>query len=74
MSILNSIIKTFVGDKTKKDLKKITPLVSKINDYQKNFESFSNNQLREKLYNSNPYCHKKIRSFQKTLKVLKIKF
>ena len=48
MSILNSIIKTFVGDKTKKDLKKITPLVSKINDYQKNFESFSNNQLREK--------------------------
>ena len=48
MSILNSIIKTIVGDKTKKDLKKITPLVSKINDYQKNFESFSNNQLREK--------------------------
>ena len=48
MSILNSIIKTFVGDKTKKDLKKITPLVSKINDYQKNFESFSNDQLRKK--------------------------
>ena len=36
MSILNSILKTFVGDKTKKDLSKITPLISKINDYQKN--------------------------------------
>ena len=35
MSILNSILKTFIGDKTKKDLSKITPLVSRINDYQK---------------------------------------
>ena len=26
MSILNSILKTFVGDKAKQDLKKITPL------------------------------------------------
>ena len=31
MSILNSILKTFVGDKTKKDLNKITPLIYKIN-------------------------------------------
>ena len=48
MSILNSIIKTFVGDKTKKDLSKITPLVSKINDHQKKFESLTHNQLRKK--------------------------
>jgi len=26
MSILNNILKTFVGDKTKKDLNNITPL------------------------------------------------
>ena len=48
MSILNSILKTFVGDKTKKDLSKITPLVSKINEYQKKFESLSYDQLRKK--------------------------
>ena len=38
MGLLNSIIKTFVGDKTKKDLKQISPLVDKINKYQKDFE------------------------------------
>ena len=48
MSILNSILKTFVGDKTKKDLNKITPLVAKINDFQKSFETLSHDELREK--------------------------
>jgi len=48
MSILNSILKTFVGDKTKKDLNSIKPLVAKINEHQKEYESLSNDQLREK--------------------------
>ncbi|MDA8993284.1 preprotein translocase subunit SecA [Flavobacteriaceae bacterium] len=48
MSILNSIIKTFVGDKTKKDLKDINPLVGQINQHQKSFESLSHDALREK--------------------------
>ena len=48
MSILNKILKTFIGDKTKKDLSKITPLIKEINDYQKSFESLSNDELREK--------------------------
>ena len=48
MGLLNSIIKTFVGDKTKKDLKKISPLVDKINQYQKNFESLNHDKLRKK--------------------------
>ena len=34
MSILNSILKTFVGDKAKQDLKKTTPLVQQINSAQ----------------------------------------
>ena len=48
MSILNSILKTFVGDKTKKDLSKITPLIAEINTFQKSFESLSHDDLREK--------------------------
>ena len=48
MSILNSILKTFVGDKTKKDLSKITPLIAEINSFQKSFESLSHDELREK--------------------------
>jgi preprotein translocase subunit SecA len=70
MSILNSIIKTFVGDKTKKDLKKITPLVSKINDYQKNFESFSNDQLREKTIQFKSLLSKENQSFSKNIESL----
>lgn len=48
MSFLNSIIKTFVGDKTKKDLALIHPIVSKINEHFNSFESISNDELREK--------------------------
>ena len=48
MSFLNSIIKTFVGDKTKKDLALIHPTVSKINEHFNSFESISNDELREK--------------------------
>ncbi|NDE29103.1 MAG: preprotein translocase subunit SecA, partial [Flavobacteriia bacterium] len=48
MSILNSILKIFVGDKTKKDLSTIIPLVSKINSHQQHFETISNDALREK--------------------------
>ena len=48
MGLLNSIIKTFVGDKTKKDLKQISPLVDKIKQYQKDFESLNHDKLRKK--------------------------
>ena len=48
MSFLNSILKTFVGDKTKKDLSKITPLIAEINEHQTSFENLSNDALRQK--------------------------
>jgi preprotein translocase subunit SecA len=48
MNFLNSILKTFVGDKTKKDLSKITPLIAEINQYQNSFEKLSHDALREK--------------------------
>ena len=48
MSILNSILKVFLGDKSGKDLKKITPLVDKINDHFIGLEKISNDALRDK--------------------------
>ena len=48
MSFLNSILKTFVGDKTKKDLSKITPLIAEINQHQNSFEKLSHDALRQK--------------------------
>jgi len=48
MSILKNILKTFIGDKTKKDLSTITPLVKEINTHQEKFESLSHDALRQK--------------------------
>ena len=48
MSILNTILKTFVGDKSKKDIRAIQYLVNQINEYQLGFEAISNDELREK--------------------------
>ena len=48
MSLLNSVLKIFVGDKTKKDLAKILPLVSQINSHCNSYKDISNNELRDK--------------------------
>ena len=48
MSFVNNLLKVFVGDKTKKDLKSILPLVDKIKSHEKNFEQLSHDELRAK--------------------------
>ena len=44
MSFLNK----FLGDANQQKLKKIEPIVDKINQFESQFESFSNEQLKEK--------------------------
>lgn len=48
MSILNSILKIFVGDKKKKDLKLLQPVVNEVDKFEEELRKLSNNQLREK--------------------------
>ena len=48
MSILNTILKTFVGDKSKKDIRAIQHIVDQINKHQLEFEGLSNDELRDK--------------------------
>ena len=48
MSILNNILKTFIGDKTKKDLKNINPLVTEIKSFENQLQVLSNDELRAK--------------------------
>ena len=48
MSIINSLIKIFVGDKAKSDLKSIQPIVAKIKAYAQQLEAISNDELRAK--------------------------
>ena len=46
MGILNSVLKTFVGDKNKKDLSRIQPLVKQINAKQLEMETWTADALR----------------------------
>ncbi|MGB5274868.1 MAG: preprotein translocase subunit SecA [Flavobacteriaceae bacterium] len=48
MSILNKVIKAFVGDKSKKDVKQLQPLVDKIKSFERLLEELDNDALREK--------------------------
>ena len=48
MSIVNTIIKTFVGDKAKKDVKALQPLVSQIRSHETALEALTNDELRQK--------------------------
>ena len=48
MSFVNNLLKIFVGDKSKKDLKTILPLVEKIKSFQDDFIVLSNDELRGK--------------------------
>ncbi len=48
MGFLDSVLKVFVGDKSKKDVGAIMPIVDKIKAYEKEYEALSLDELREK--------------------------
>jgi len=48
MSIINSVLKVFVGDKKKKDLKILQPIVDKVNAFNTQISDLSLDQLRDK--------------------------
>ncbi|XCF07719.1 preprotein translocase subunit SecA [Tamlana crocina] len=48
MNFLNSVLKMFVGDKSKQDVKSITPIVDKIKSFEAALEALSHDQLRAK--------------------------
>jgi preprotein translocase subunit SecA len=48
MSILNSVIKLFVGDKQQKDLKILQPIVDKVKSFESALQSLSHDELRNK--------------------------
>ncbi|NQX81796.1 MAG: preprotein translocase subunit SecA [Flavobacteriaceae bacterium] len=51
MNILNPILKLFVGDKQKKDLKLLRPIVDKVLSFGKELELISDDELRERTLN-----------------------
>jgi preprotein translocase subunit SecA len=48
MSILNTVLKVFVGDKSKKDVKALQPLVDQIKSFEASLQGLSHDELRAK--------------------------
>ncbi len=48
MSFLNSVLKVFVGDKSKQDVKALMPIVEKVKSFESQIESLSHDELRAK--------------------------
>ena len=53
MSLVNSLLKIFVGDKAKQDISKIQPIVKKIKAFEPTLENVSNDELRATGNNQN---------------------
>lgn len=48
MSIINSILKAFVGDKSEKDVKAIQPIITKVKSFESALQALSHDELRAK--------------------------
>ena len=48
MSIINSVLKVFVGDKKKKDLKLLQPVVKNVHSFENEISALTNDELRAK--------------------------
>ncbi len=48
MNFLNSVLKVFVGDKSKQDVKALSPIINLVKAFENELESLSHNELRAK--------------------------
>ncbi|NRA91662.1 MAG: preprotein translocase subunit SecA, partial [Psychroserpens sp.] len=48
MSFLNSVLKVFVGDKAKQDVKALSPIVAQVKSFESSLEALSHDELRGK--------------------------
>ncbi len=58
--MLGKILKLFVGDKSKKDLKEINPIIEKIHSFEDEINSLSNDELREQTVKFKDHIQKSI--------------
>ncbi len=71
MSIINSVIKAFVGDKAKKDVKELQPLVNEINAHSSGLQELDHNALRNKTTEFKARIAEAISEIQSKIKALK---
>ena len=70
MSILNSVIKLFVGDKQQKDLKILQPVVEDVKKFEDEISKLSNDALRAKTTEFKNRITQATKEFQDKIKTL----
>ena len=70
MSFLNSVLKAFVGDKSKKDLKLLQPLVEKVRSFDKEMSILTIDELRAKTDTFKKAIGEAIKPFEDQIEVL----
>ena len=73
MGVLDSVLKVFVGDKAKKDVKAIMPIVDKIKSFEKEFEALSIDELRQNTVRFKTKINEATKEFQSEIDSLKDK-
>ena len=72
MGLFNSILKAFVGDKAKKDLKLILPLVDEIKKIGIGFEKLTSDELRQRTNHFKEKIISKRKGFDKEIEKIRI--
>ncbi len=65
------MLKLFVGDKSKQDIKSILPIVEKVKSFESSFKSISNDQLRSKTLEFKENIKSSVSEFEESIKKLK---
>jgi len=72
MKILDSVLKVFVGDKKKQDLKELQPIVGKVHSFESAIAKLSNDELREKTVEFKTRIAQKLESFNTQISDLEV--
>jgi len=72
MNFINSVLKVFVGDKTKKDLKLLQPIVNEVRSFDSQMESLTLDQLRNKTAEFKQKIKDNIKPFEDKISALNI--
>ena len=70
MDFLNSVLKAFVGDKSKKDMKLLQPLVDKVRSFDQEMEKLDLDQLRGKTLQFKEKITASVKPFQDKIDAL----
>ena len=73
MALLNTILKAFVGDKSEKDIKSITPLVNEIKGFENAMKDLSLDELRGKTFDFKARLEEESKSIEEEITALEIK-